>query len=171
MRIRQSKIWILFLVTVIAFGALTVLTPLTGDDLRYHCMFANYDIDTSRLVKSMKDVIASNIVHFKYVNGRALIHSQSIVHCGIYRIDLPIRNKKNHLPCPGIDHRFADLPHAHFLYGISVDVRCYQLPVELSLYYIISVAVEKHGGEEDKGLSLVETHTSHTVCFHRWRTA
>ena len=74
MRIRQSKIWILFLVTVIAFGALTVLTPLTGDDLRYHCMFANYDIDTSRLVKSMKDVIASNIVHFKYVNGRALIH-------------------------------------------------------------------------------------------------
>ncbi len=74
MRIRQSKIWILFLVSVIVFGALTVLTPFTGDDLRYHCMFANYDIDTSRLVKSMKDVIASNIVHFKYVNGRALIH-------------------------------------------------------------------------------------------------
>ncbi len=74
MRLRRSKTWILLLITVIAFGALTVLTPLAGDDLRYHCMFANYDIDSSRLVKSMKDVVASNIVHFRYVNGRALIH-------------------------------------------------------------------------------------------------
>lgn len=74
MRIRQSKTWILFLITVIAFGALTVLTPLGGDDLRYRCMFVNYDIDPNHLVKSMKDVVASNIVHFRYVNGRALIH-------------------------------------------------------------------------------------------------
>ena len=74
MRIRQSKIWILFLITVITFGALTVLTPLGGDDLRYHCMFVNEDIDPSHLVKSMRDVVDSNIVHFRYVNGRALIH-------------------------------------------------------------------------------------------------
>ena len=74
MRRRISSVWIFLFVTTVLFGLWTLLSPYTGDDLRYHCMFANYDIDSSRLVKSMKDVIASNIVHFKYVNGRILAH-------------------------------------------------------------------------------------------------
>ena len=74
MRRRISSVWLFLFVMTVLFGLWNFLSPYTGDDLRYHCMFANYDIDSSRLVKSMKDVIASNIVHFKYVNGRVLAH-------------------------------------------------------------------------------------------------
>ena len=74
MRRRISSVWLFLFVMTVLFGLWNFLSPYTGDDLRYHCMFANYDIDSSRLVKSMKDVIASNIVHFKYVNGRILAH-------------------------------------------------------------------------------------------------
>ncbi|MBQ4444928.1 MAG: hypothetical protein IJL29_10760 [Prevotella sp.] len=74
MRISQSKVWIFLIVISILHGLLTVLSPYSGDDLRYHCMFVNVDIDPNHLIKSLKDVVDSNIVHFRYVNGRALIH-------------------------------------------------------------------------------------------------
>jgi len=61
-------------VAIVAFGVLNFLTPLYHDDFVYQFMFEGGTVNYDNPIKSISDIVASQVEHYHSVNGRSIVH-------------------------------------------------------------------------------------------------
>ena len=61
-------------VAIVAFGVLNFLTPLYHDDFVYQFMFEGGTVNYDNPIKSISDIVASQVEHYHSVNGRSVVH-------------------------------------------------------------------------------------------------
>ena len=70
-------------IVAVAFAVLNVLTPMYHDDFVYQFMFEGGTVNYDHPVKSIGDVLASQVEHYHSVNGRSIVHCLAQVWTGL----------------------------------------------------------------------------------------
>ena len=65
---------IMMAIVAVAFGVLNFLTPQYHDDFVYKFMFEGGSVNYDHPVKSIGDIVASQMEHYHSVNGRSIVH-------------------------------------------------------------------------------------------------
>ncbi len=65
---------IMMAIIAVAFGVLNFLTPQYHDDFVYKFMFEGGSINYDHPVRSIRDIVASQVEHYHSVNGRSIVH-------------------------------------------------------------------------------------------------
>ena len=65
---------IMMAIVAVAFGVLNFLTPQYHDDFVYKFMFEGGSVNYDHPVKSIGDIVASQVEHYHSVNGRSIVH-------------------------------------------------------------------------------------------------
>ena len=61
-------------IVAVAFGVLNFLTPQYHDDFVYKFMFEGGSVNYDHPVRSIGDIVASQVEHYHSVNGRSIVH-------------------------------------------------------------------------------------------------
>lgn len=65
---------IMMAIVAVAFGVLNFLTPQYHDDFVYKFMFEGGSVNYDHPVRSIGDIVASQMEHYHSVNGRSIVH-------------------------------------------------------------------------------------------------
>ena len=65
---------IMMAIVAVAYGVLNFLTPLYHDDFVYKFMFEGGAVNYDHPIRSIGDIIASQVDHYTSVNGRSIVH-------------------------------------------------------------------------------------------------
>ena len=65
---------IMMAIVAVAFGVQNYLTPQYHDDFVYKFMFEGGSVNYDHPVKSIGDIVASQVEHYHSVNGRSIVH-------------------------------------------------------------------------------------------------
>ena len=65
---------IMMAIVAVAFGVLNFLTPQYHDDFVYKFMFEGGSVNYDHPVRSIGDIVASQVEHYHSVNGRSIVH-------------------------------------------------------------------------------------------------
>ena len=65
---------IMMAIVAVAFGVLNFLTPQYHDDFVYKFMFEGGSVNYDYPVRSIGDIVASQVEHYHSVNGRSIVH-------------------------------------------------------------------------------------------------
>ena len=65
---------IMMAIIAVAYGVLNFLTPLYHDDFVYKFMFEGGAVNYDHPIRSIGDIIASQVDHYTSVNGRSIVH-------------------------------------------------------------------------------------------------
>ena len=66
---------IIFGIIAVAFGVLNFLTPEYHDDYIYKFMFEGGSVNYDHPIRSLGDIVSSQLDHYHSVNGRSLVHT------------------------------------------------------------------------------------------------
>ena len=66
--------WMVIAVVAVAFAVLNFLTPEYHDDFVYKFMFEGGTVNYDHPVRTIGDIVASQVEHYQSVNGRSLVH-------------------------------------------------------------------------------------------------
>lgn len=72
-------------IVAVAFGVLNFLTPQYHDDFVYKFMFEGGSVNYDHPVKSIGDIVASQVEHYHSVNGRSIVHFLVQLFTGLLR--------------------------------------------------------------------------------------
>ena len=64
----------MIVIVLVAFGVLNFLTPEYHDDFVYKFMFEGGSVNYDHPIKSIGEIFASQIEHYKIANGRSIVH-------------------------------------------------------------------------------------------------
>ena len=64
----------MIVIVLLAFGVLNYLTPEYHDDFVYKFMFEGGSVNYDHHIKSIGEIFASQIEHYKIANGRSIVH-------------------------------------------------------------------------------------------------
>ena len=64
----------MIVIAVVAFAVLNFLTPEYHDDFVYKFMFEGGTVNYDHPVRSISDIVVSQVEHYQSVNGRSLVH-------------------------------------------------------------------------------------------------
>ena len=65
---------IMMAIVAVAYGVLNFLTPLYHDDFVYKFMFEDGAVNYDHPVRSIGDIVTSQVEHYHSVNGRSIVH-------------------------------------------------------------------------------------------------
>ena len=76
---------IMMAIVAVAFGVLNFLTPQYHDDFVYKFMFEGGSVNYDHPVRSIWDIVASQVEHYHSVNGRSIVHFLVQLFTGLLR--------------------------------------------------------------------------------------
>lgn len=81
----KNKYLILWLLAVVLFYVLNAISPALRDDFTYQFMYKapGYNFDYNHPINTLKDIVQSQIPHYFYWGGRAIVHIFAQLFCGI----------------------------------------------------------------------------------------
>lgn len=126
----KNKYVFLWILAIVLFYVLNAISPALRDDFTYQYMYKapGYNFDYSHPIRNIADIVQSQIPHYFYWGGRAIVHVLAQLFCGI--IGKPVYNV-----LAAIMFGVWMIPFGKLCLSSKID-KAYWLPMAMSLTFV-----------------------------------